>query len=444
MQRLPGARRRRHARDPRNTTTASCASTRPTTQDCGRRCSSARCRGRRKNGVDQTLHLDGLPLWLEPEGRTNRASSRSVCTAPPSTRRDAAPAARARRVDAGSSSTSSCSGSRRALGGVVAAAYTHLTPAQRSLQMGLRGEARASRRRRRHHRGDHRRESLAAVGAHLEAGEVDAATALLPAERLYPLAVRLPTAPRRGGRALAPRHHPNRRLRAVHARRGDGGRGRRPRRRRSAQTRHAAATASCTWSIWPTPGSSGGVAASTGCLRCPTSTSSQSCRIAPQTNAGTPSPSKNPRVRRLGRHSTCARLGHAELAAVRTLRDHGARLWAVLVKAARRYALALALALGLERDYFERRSRRWTCARCASCTTRRATADRGGGRTRAAVRAASTPVPARSQPARRRRGQPQGQENRRLRGGRRGRRGGRLDDAAARQERVNAASTRAR
>ena len=72
-------------------------------------------------------------------------------------------------------------------------------------------------------------------------------------------------------------------------------------------------------------------------------------------------------------------------------------LWEVLVKAARRYALALALARGLERDYLSARSRRWTCARCASCTTRRAMARRRRRTAHAPPSAsASTPISARS------------------------------------------------
>ena len=142
-------------------------------------------------------------------------------------------AARGERVDAGSSSDIVVQWDpERALGGDGGRhAYTHPTPAQRSLQMGLRGEA--TRLLAAAEDGiiaaiTDVTSAFAAVGAHLEAGEVDAAAALLPTERLYPLPAGCAIADRAETAAArnAPRRDPDRRLRAVHARRGcEGGRG---------------------------------------------------------------------------------------------------------------------------------------------------------------------------------------------------------------------------
>ena len=136
-------------------------------------------------------------MRLEPEGREPVARPRARLASrrlrQVAARRGAGEpqAARGERVDAGSRRTSSCSGIPSARSAaMVAATRTHPTPAQRSLQMGLRGEA--TRLLAAAEDGiiaaiTDVTSAFAAVGAHLEAGEVDAAAALLPTERLYSL-----------------------------------------------------------------------------------------------------------------------------------------------------------------------------------------------------------------------------------------------------------------
>ena len=179
-------------------------------------------------------------------------------------------------------------------------------------------------------------------------------------------AVGLPTAPRRLGNA--PRRDPDRRLRAVHERRGQFG-------RRGADGRagggggqftpHAGATSSsCTLvNFGLTPElEAAAFAASTELFALPEQHKlSELSRIAPQTNTGY-SPfafenlnrSRPPDLKEA--FNVRAGSGHVTSFAGCPARFEptALELWDVLVKAARRYALALALALGLERDYFER------------------------------------------------------------------------------------------
>ena len=277
-------------------------------------------------------------------------------------------AARGERVDAGSSSDIVVQWDpERALGGDNGRhAYTHPTPAQRSLQMGLRGEA--TRLLAAAEDGiiaaiTDVTSAFAAVGAHLEAGEVDAAAALLPTERLYPLpagcaitdraemAATIPTvdfAPFMRDEGVTVGAAPTDAQAAVAAQidavcRGDG------------------FVHLVNFGLTPEL-EAAAFAASTELFALPDEHKlSELSRIAPQTNTGY-SPfafenlnrSRPPDLKEA--FNVRAGSGHVTSFAGCPARFEttALELWDVLVKAARRYALALALALGLERDYFER------------------------------------------------------------------------------------------
>ena len=367
------------ARSARYTTTASCASTglqRRDSQDAQQR-QRPRWKGPGRPGSPS---VDGLPLRLEPEGREfgarprvdlHRAAFDKLLLAAVLDRaRRRARRARRRRPPPDIVEQWD---PERALGGVTPAATRTRTRRRRSARCRWACAAR------RRASSPPRASSIiaaivdvvvavAAVGAHLEAGEVEATPRCcrLSGCTRCPLAVRLPTAPGSPRPAATYTAAIRRRLRAVlGAAVGDGGRGSPT----AAQAAVAALIdAACRGDGCVSGSASAASVAAGGCvaashqlLHLPRSIcGSQLSRICAASTGYSPfafcgcNRSRPPGPQGGLQRARGIRARHAPTRVAAAFETTALELWEVLVKAARRLAAARTLALGLERDYFER------------------------------------------------------------------------------------------